>query len=134
MADYVSKGALKAPRLEEDDVEIPDVGIVRVRGLNRIEAVLVAEVDGTARRERKILRHGLVNPKMSEAEIEQWQMQAPGGELEPVVRRITELSGLADGSSKSGVPRARGERGAGVRALPSDGARDDGGAASAGAV
>lgn len=111
----MDKADLFKPRLPEDDVEIPGVGSVRVRGLNRKEAVHVQLTDDPEERDRRVLAQGLVDPMLMVpgmlhslgdkrcakcAEVGQWQEAAPAGELEPVSERITELSGLADGAAK----------------------------------
>lgn len=110
----MDKELLFAPRLPEADVEVPGVGTVRVRGLNRPEAMAVQAVSGTEARERKILALGMVDPALTEAEAGRWQKAAPAGELEPVTTRIAELSGMLEGSAKEAVKTFRGEPGSGV--------------------
>jgi hypothetical protein len=137
---------LLAPRadtpsgLPEDQVEVPGVGTVRVRGLSRDEVVGIrkatdndpATVDGKRALvlERKMIALAMIDPELSEADAGQWQRIAPAGELEPVTDKIQELSGLAEGATKSALPGAGERPGPGVRALPGDETVDDGGPAA----
>lgn len=95
----IDKALLFKPRLPEADVEIEDVGTVRVRGLSRAE-VLETNSGDTATRERRILAVGMVDPPLTEDEAQQWQSSSPASEIGPVVDRIVELSGLKATSSK----------------------------------
>jgi hypothetical protein len=106
---------LAGARLPEDDVEVPGVGTVRVRGLSRAEAMAVEGCKGTEAKERKIIFLGLLDPDdMSEHEVGEWMRTAPAGELDPVSRRIGQLSGLLAESPKSGLPGPGDEPDAGV--------------------
>jgi hypothetical protein len=116
--------------LPEDDVEIPSMGTVRVRGLSRDEVFGTQQIQNTAARERKVLALAMVDPTMSEAQAGKWQMVSPAGEIEPVTDKIHELSGLAEDASKSGVPDDGGQPGDRVRALPRGQAGHDSGAAA----
>nr|UXE44749.1 hypothetical protein Hi04_10k_c361_00013 [uncultured bacterium] len=107
----MDKSALFADRLPEAEVEIPGVGIVRVRGLTRAEVLKVRKAtdsenmdgDRALVLERKLLAKAMVDPELTEAEVGQWQEKATPGELEPVIEKVQELSGLLPGSSKSGL-------------------------------
>lgn len=115
----VSKDALFTPRLPEDDVEIPGVGSVRVRGLSRSE---VFEINRLRRKdddtgediERRTIAVGMVDPELTLADVQSWQKAAPAGELEPIAKRIQELSGMADDSAKAAVLDFRDEPDDGV--------------------
>lgn len=108
----MDKESLFKPRLPEDDVDVPGIGKLRVRGLNRIEAMQVQNAGGTEATERKILALAMVDPKLTEDEVRQWQKAAPAGELEPVTTRVAELSGMAQGSDKEAYKSFPGEPGA----------------------
>jgi hypothetical protein len=101
------KARLLKPRLTEADVDVPGVGTVRVRGLNRAEAMAVQGANGPEATERRILALGMVDPSMTEAEAGAWQKASPGGEIEPVSRKIAELSGMLDGAAKDVVKTFR---------------------------
>lgn len=89
--------------MPEDTVPVPGLGEVRVRGLNRAEAMIVQRAKGTEATERVILSLGMVDPTLTEAEAGQWQQNGVAGEIEPVSRRIAELSGMVEGAPKSGL-------------------------------
>jgi hypothetical protein len=103
------KARLLKPRLPEADVDVPGVGTVRVRGLNRAEAMIVQGASGPEATERRILALGMVDPPMTEAEVGQWQKASPGGEIEPVSTKIAELSGMLDGAAKEVAKSLRSE-------------------------
>jgi hypothetical protein len=128
----VDKEALFTPRLPEDDVEVPNVGTVRVRGLSRIEAMHVQAANGTEATERRMLALGLVDPKLTEAEAGKWQDASPAGELEAVTDRIAELSGMKPEAVKEAVKAFEADPEAEFRVLPSGGTGDDGGSAPGG--
>ena len=112
---YVDKAALLAGgQLPEDDVHVPGVGVVRVRGLNRAEAMAVQGAKGTEATERKILAFGMVKPAMTEAEVGQWQGASLAGAIEVVSRKIAELSGMLSESAKEQYKSLRDEPGPGV--------------------
>lgn len=99
----MDKETLLAARLPEADVEIEGVGTVRVRALTRAQALEVrdqaTEVD---KLERTLLHWALVDPHLSPGEIRQWQEAAPAGEIEPIINKITELSGMTKLAAKEG--------------------------------
>jgi hypothetical protein len=104
----MDKETLLKPRLPERDVDIPDVGTVRVRGLSRAEALGIQALgDDTAAVEHRILLLGLVDPKLTAEDVAEFYAAAPAGEIDPIVSAVVELSGLAEGASKSGVPQVR---------------------------
>jgi hypothetical protein len=135
----VDKDLLLKPRLAEADVEIPDVGTVRVRALSRAEVLLVRKatdnadsIDGPRALvlERKMLATALLDPVLSESEVGEWQKVSAAGELEVVSRRIQELSGMLEDSAKAAYKSVPGESGDGVRVLPGAEAGHDGGPAA----
>lgn len=128
------KARLLAPRLPEADVEVPGVGTVRVRGLNRAEAMSVQAANGIEATERRILALGMVDPPMTEAEAGQWQKNAPAGEIDPVSTKIAELSGMLPGSAKAVVREFIDNPDAEFPVLPGGSAGHDGGADATGDV
>ena len=123
----MDKELLFKPRLPEADVDVPGIGMVRVRGLNRAEAMQVQSAKGTEATERVILALGMVDPELTEAEAGRWQKAAPAGEIEPVSRKIAELSGMVEGADKEAYKSVRDGAGDGVRVLPSAETEHDGG-------
>ena len=128
----MDKELLLKPRLPEADVEVPGIGTVRVRGLNRAEAMQVQAAKGVEATERRILALGMVDPALTEAEAGQWQKNAPAGEIEPVSRRIAELSGMFDGADKQAYKDFEADPGSEFRVLPRSEVVDDGGQAASG--
>lgn len=108
----MDKELLLKSRLPEDEVDVPGVGKVRVRGLTRAEVLMVRKatddehMDGPRALvlERKLLAKAMLDPVLTEAEVGAWQDCAAAGEMEPVINRVQELSALVKGASKSGVP------------------------------
>jgi hypothetical protein len=104
----MDKDAFLKVRLPERSVEIPGVGTVRVRGLTRAEAVEAKRAgDDVAALEQKIIFFGLVDPPLSESEVESWYSSAPAGEVDLIVNTIVDISALEEGAPKSGVPEVR---------------------------
>lgn len=131
MSDYLTAEDLTAlPPLQEDDVIVAR-GKVRVRGMSRLEVMAMDDLKAkgiladAAAGERFMLARVMVAPKMTEAQIQQWQQEPAGGDMETVTAKVAELSGLGKGAEKSGVPEPARESDTGVRVLPSDQARDD---------
>lgn len=126
----MDKDLLFKPRLAEADVDVPGVGTVRVRALTRGEVFQIQKGTDTGDVERKILACGMVEPQLSQTDVRRWQDSCPAGEIDPVVDKIRELSGLSDDAEKEAVLAFRGEPVGGVRVLPSGEAVDDGGDAA----
>lgn len=98
----MDKSLLLKPRIATAEVHIPDVGTVTVRGLSRqemLDAGNLAE-QGVAVMERAMLSMGMVDPELTVDEVAEWQKASPANEIQPVVLKINELSGVAQGSTK----------------------------------
>ncbi|KAB1925149.1 hypothetical protein F8280_12120 [Micromonospora noduli] len=128
----MDKAALFAPRLPEADVEVPGVGTVRVRGLNRSEAMDVGKIADLSLRDRTLIAIGMVEPSLSVSEVKRWGDAAPASELELVSRRIAQLSGMLPDSAKEAVKEFEANPDAEFRVLPGAEAGDDGGPAAVG--
>lgn len=88
------------------DVELPGGRRVKVRGLTRYELLLNAKgADDAALIERRNLATCMVEPKMTLAQVEKWQKSSTPDVIGKVTNAIRELSGLAEGASKSDVRR-----------------------------
>ena len=97
----VDKELLLKKRLPEAEVEVAGIGTVRVRGLSRSEAMsLKAQASDVEAVDRRMLFLGMVEPKLTEAEIAEWYAASPAGEIEPVSLKISELSGMTEGAAK----------------------------------
>jgi predicted transcriptional regulator len=98
----VDKAKLLAKRGQSfRDIEV-DVGTVRVRGLNRVEAKAVGEVEDQNAKEVKLIALALVDPEgMTEEEVTEWLNDAPAGDFVRVLEAVTELSGFDKEAAKS---------------------------------
>jgi hypothetical protein len=100
--DRLTKAQLFADgQLFMEEFDIPGMGSIFVRGLNRLEAHIVAacgnDVEG---KERKILSFGVVDPELTDADVRSWMKAAPSDVIDKVVTKIAELSGMVDGADK----------------------------------
>jgi hypothetical protein len=97
---YVSVEQLTERELPEDDVEVPGLGWVRVRGLSRAEFLGLREgIDAKKGNpvvvaERRMIVAGMVIPKVTEAQVGKWMKKSGAVELDEVSNRISELSGI----------------------------------------
>lgn len=110
----MDKSALLTERLPRGEVEIEGVGTVVVRGLSRYELLLAgksANGDVLAA-ERRTLAMGMVDPEMTEADVEQWQKSSPAGEIMPVMQKINDLSGVTKQAQREAYAAFREEPGA----------------------
>lgn len=107
----MDKSALLASRLPEGEVELPGVGVIRVRGLSRFEALHSGDLDGEER-EVYWLSCGIVEPALTKDEIKRWRDSATYAEVELVADRIAELSGMKDTSAKEATKSPGDESGA----------------------
>lgn len=105
----MDKELLFKPRLAEEDVDVPGVGTVRVRALNRLEAMHVQGAKTPAESDRRILALGLVDPTITEEEARRWQEASAAGEIEPVTTAIARLSGIGPGADKEAYKSVRGD-------------------------
>lgn len=101
----MNKSALLKARLPAQDIEIPGVGTVKVRGLSRDEVLSLRDKGMTtaAETERQILSLSLVDPALTEDEVGEWQKGSTPGEMEKVTDVVMRLSGLAEDSPKQAM-------------------------------
>lgn len=104
----IDREAFLKHRLGERTVELPGVGMVRVRGLSREEAFSLKKEADVEAMERKLVEIAMVEPKLSADDVAEWYAHAPAGEIDLIVGPIQELSALNEGAPKSGVPSVRG--------------------------
>lgn len=102
------KSKLLANRVPTGEIEIPGVGTLKVRGLSRQELIDAQKWEGLEQ-ERKILTAALIDPKLTEDEVAQWQAGSPANEINDVAMRINELSGIAQGAAKESFKSVRSE-------------------------
>jgi hypothetical protein len=128
----VDKDLLFKPRLAEDVVEIPGIGGIRVRALNRQEAKRVQAIASDDERDLHMLAIGIVDPPLSVSEVRRWAEASPAGEMEPVSERIAELSGMLPSSPKEAMKNFEAEPADEFRILPGSEVGDDGRSAPGG--
>ncbi len=107
----MDKSQLTAQTLPAGTVDLDGVGTVHVRGLSRFELLLAGKVGGddVALMERKMLSMAMVDPEMTEKDVEAWQKNSPAGQIAPVVAKVNELSGVGQAASKEAYKSLRGE-------------------------
>lgn len=105
------KARLLTPRVPEGSVELEGLGTIKVRGLSRGEVFATQQAKGVEAMERRIVALGIVDPPMSESEVREWQKCSPAGEMESVVDKIRELSGLNREAEKQAMQNFRDEPG-----------------------
>lgn len=99
-ADECAAGDLD---LDGEDLTLPSGRLVRVRGLSRHEILFAAKgTDDNGLIERRNIVACLVIPKMTMAQVEQWQRNsAAGGDLKALSEAIRDRSGIGTGADKS---------------------------------
>jgi hypothetical protein len=116
-----------ASAFPEDFVVLEDTGVkVRVRGLSRHEVLHVQAQKSVAEVEQVTLSLGLIEPRLTVEQVKAWQKSSVGGEMEPVTKRIGELSGMAKGARKKAIKELLDDPGAEFRVHAGDEAIDDG--------
>jgi len=99
----VDKGALLARRLNEGEHEIEGVGTVKIRGLSRAEVLTAQKLGDTAKSDRFMVARALLEPTLTEADVQTWQENSGAAEIEGLTVAIANLSGLGAKADKSGV-------------------------------
>lgn len=109
MTEYASTDDLIAGEDPAEDLPLPSGRTVRVRGLSRYEWFLVGKRssdngnDGNVG-EILMIKMGLVEPKMTDAQVTTWRKRSGAGrDIAAVSDRIRELTGVSEGADKSPV-------------------------------
>jgi hypothetical protein len=131
---YATLDELLVETLPGEDYTIEGTGqVVRIRALSRYEAIVGQKLmdRGVEHVDAHMISCALVEPRMTVEQARRWQKATPAGLLEPMTRRIREISGMGGRPDRAAYEEFRGEPGTGVRALP--GAEDgpDGGGTAA---
>lgn len=94
MSDLViTKEALLKAGLPEADFEIPDTGTVRVRGMSRAEVLEFVELEREPREVHALVR-GMVDPALTEDEVQTWRSNTTSAVIKAVTDEILRLSGM----------------------------------------
>lgn len=131
----MDKELLFKPRLPEDAVEVPGVGTVRVRGLSRLDVLTMQRADRETPGafERKMLSLALIDPELTEDDVERWQRAANPEEIDPVLDKVNELSALDKQAAKDAYKEFESDPDAEFRVRASGEVGDDGGPPASGA-
>lgn len=104
----MDKSKLFKLRLGEEDVEVPNVGTVRVRSLSRAECLeFQGKETQVAELERKMLALAMVDPVLTEDEVGEWQKASSAGELTKVLMVVVRISGMDDSALKEAMQTFR---------------------------
>lgn len=98
----IDKEVLLKARLPEGEVEV-EGGTIRVRALSRTEVMqfkTLADKGDHDAVEHFILSKGVLEPALSDKELRTWRGVAVALEIEPVLNRILELSGLVGADAR----------------------------------
>ena len=107
----IDKAALLGQKFGYEDVEIPGVGTVTIHALTRSEAIKIQADEMLAEvMECKLLALAMVEPKMTEEEIQEWQDTSPAGQMQPVVKAILHASGMVEEVTREAYDDFRGRR------------------------
>lgn len=102
----IDKELLLKKRLPEAEVDVPGVGTVRVRGLSRSEVMSMRSIaDDIGAVDQRMIFLGMVEPRLTEAEVAEWYAGCPAAELEPVSEMIQRLSGMNETAEKEAYIR-----------------------------
>lgn len=108
VVEYAQLEDLLEPTLDEVDFELPTGRKVRIKSLNRDEALQIVESKkGSRDREIKMVAWAMVKPAMSYTQAAQWFAAAKAGDIQALTYKIQELSGLDDKAERQAVERFR---------------------------
>lgn len=102
----LTRAQILARKSGHEEVPIGD-GVVVVRGMTRAEGHASRRIDSDEEREIWGVARCLVDPQMSEDDVREWFAAAPSGEVQPIVERILQLSGMMDGQAKEATKSVR---------------------------
>jgi hypothetical protein len=97
-AEFATVDDLIGGTLDREVFTFPDTGFkVEIRALSRYEAMTIHKLmrdKGIIDGEVRSIACAMVNPPMTEAQVRRWCQTTPAGALEPLTRRINQISGL----------------------------------------
>jgi hypothetical protein len=102
MTQYASADDLMAFEPETKDVALPNGKHVKVRGLTRYEHMLIGKgTDDANEIESRMLRMAVLEPVLTEKQVDAWRKKAGARTVGRVSEAIRELSGFNEGADKS---------------------------------
>lgn len=99
--------ARKVTGAKTELIKLAGIGDVTIRGLTLAEAEQLGELEGAAARNRLLLSAGLVNPALSQDDVDEWARNEDAGVLADLAEAIADLTGFSEGAGKSRVSRPR---------------------------
>lgn len=107
MSALTREDLLKA-RFGIEPFEIEGLGTVEIRSVSRELVLGLRSQEGLTplERERILIAAAMVNPKMNEQDVADWQAASPAGEMEALTERVARLSGMTKDSAKDAVKSA----------------------------
>lgn len=92
---------LSSGAVAEEDVDTLRGIKIRVRGLTRVQVMQLRKVVEKPIYEPTVLSYGLVHPEMDTSQATEWSRTAPAGEIEEVIDKIFDLSGMGSDAGKA---------------------------------
>lgn len=103
----LTREQILARKVGRGTVTLPDGSTVAVRGLTHAEVIESQEHADLNSRTCYLVSKGLTDPAMSFDDVVAWSQAAGAGDLTVISLELEQLSRLAAGAGKSGVPRSR---------------------------
>jgi len=103
--EKLTRGGAGPVGLPQGEADVPGIGTVLVRAMNRGELLMGGKLGEEGRNqaamERYVLSSCMVDPEMTLEDVDAWMAAAPAMEIQPVVQKINELSGVGRDAAKS---------------------------------
>lgn len=100
LADLTAPAAPPASR--EEDFELESGLSVRIRPLTRMEVMVIGKRDlPTDKKEAAYMAKALVLPAMTEEDVKKWQVNSSAGDMQELVERVQEISGMSKKGAKA---------------------------------
>lgn len=100
VADLTTPATPVAAR--EEDFELESGLSVRIRPLTRMEVMLIGKRDlATEKKEQAYIARAMVLPAMTEEDVKRWQVSSAAGDMQNLVERVQEISGMSRKGEKA---------------------------------
>ncbi len=94
--------ALGDQELDTQIVELPGgLGEVKIKALTRQQTLRVTDGKNTQTREAMMVSLGMVEPRLTIPEVQEWFKKIPAGLVQPLTLAIADLSGMEDDADRS---------------------------------
>jgi hypothetical protein len=104
-AKLLNQSGLRQEEVEIEGLDEP----ITVRALSRHEIMLAGKMTGddALEMEQLMLSWAMVDPKLTKKEVELWQKNSPLGQMQAVILKVNELSGVGEGVQKAAYKSLR---------------------------